>query len=339
MSAPRYMTPTEIDALLPETHFEQVDDPPPWDGEPVIGARPPEARPSGLKVLRWGDLLAEPPEQPPVIRAGLPKVGVTVLAGPPKVGKTLLAEQWALEAGLTTTLVIEEGSLSGLAYRLRRQAEALDVVDPDIEVLHRQRIRLDERSSVRRLRNHLAGRFPGLVIFDPLNRLHGADENRPTQMTPVMDALASIAYDLECAVLTVHHLSKPSQERRGDIWDRFRGASAIRSGTDANLAMDGTGEHLHLVGEFRDAEPLSEYLELDRNALVFRSIEAPRLPGKIDQGELRAFISEREHVTVAEVATRFGCSKNTAQTALFSISAGSYDGPRGTRFYTLATAQ
>lgn len=160
-------------------------------------------------------------------------------------------------------------------------------------------------------------------------------------MTPIMDALAGIAYDFGTAVLAIHHLAKPSQERRGDIWDRFRGASAIRSGTDANLAMDGTGDLIHLVGEFRDAEPLSEYLELDRDALVFRSVNGPKSVGKIDPDELRAFVAEKKRVTAREAMTRFDVkSKATALKALEDLDGIDwFDGPRRQRFYTLGTVQ
>src|SRR4029079_19210033 len=120
------------------------------------------------------------------------------------------------------------------------------------------------------------------VVLDPLNRLHGADENRPSQMTPVMDVLASIASDVRCGVLNIHHLAKPSAERRGDIWDRFRGATSIRSGTDANLVMDGSGSIVRMAGEFRDAEPLSMYLELDRETLLFSEVDGPSIQSKLN---------------------------------------------------------
>lgn len=177
-------------------------------------------------VLSWAELMANPPAPPPVLRPGMPEEGVTVLAGSPKVGKTLLACQWSLEVGRPALLAIEEGSLAGVAYRMSRQAEALGITDPPIHVLHRQRFRLDDRRSVDRLRAVVEQVQPALVVMDPLNRLHGADENRPTQMTPVMDALAGIAHDFHTAVLAVHHLAKPSAERRGDVWDRFRAPRA-----------------------------------------------------------------------------------------------------------------
>src|SRR6478735_2720283 len=72
----------------------------------------------GPRVLDWSALMAIPPEPPPELRRGVPEIGVTVLAGSPKVGKTLWASQTALETGRRALLVIEEGSLAGIAYRL-----------------------------------------------------------------------------------------------------------------------------------------------------------------------------------------------------------------------------
>ena len=302
----------------------------------------PRATAPGLSVMSWQQIMAEPSAPPPMLQGstGIPKVGLTVLAGPPKIGKTLKASQSAMLAG-RSTLVIEEGSVTGLSWRLRKQSEALGIAEPDIEVILRQRIRLDDRGSVARLREHIAARLPALVVFDPLNRLHNGDENRPTQMTPVMDAMAGIAYDYGCAVLAVHHLSKPSAERRGDIWDRFRGATSIRSGTDANLVMDGSGPIVRIEGEFRDAEPLSEYWELDRDTLLFHEVDGPKVVGKIDPDELRAYMEEAKQVTVSDVAARFGVkSRITARTALVSTPGVDwFDGPRGTRFYTLGSGQ
>lgn len=288
-------------------------------------------------ILSWADLMAEPPEPPPVLRPGLPVIGVTVLAGPPKAGKTLLASQWALETGRRTLLVELEGDLRGLSYRLRTQALGLGLTDPPVSVMHRQRLRLDDRDSVRKLYELTAGYE--LVVIDPLNRAHSADENRPTEMTRVMDGLASIAYGQQTAVLAIHHLSKPSAERRGDPWDRFRGASSIRSGTDANLILDGLGDRMRLVGEFRDAEPLSEWLELDRLSLTFRSVGAPDAPAKVDPIELRAYVEERGQVRGQDIAERFGVSRNTAFAALRALGCDEFAGVRGALTFTLRTGQ
>lgn len=313
---------------------------PPWmaDALPVVSARAREiGRSEALPSMSWDAIMAQPPDPPPMLASGIPKVGLTVLAGPPKVGKTLYASQTALAC--RSTLVVEEGSLSGVSWRLRKQSAALGIVRPDLDVVLRQRIRLDERASVARLRAHVEARRPELLVLDPLNRLHGADENRPTQMTPVMDALAAIAYDYGIAVLCIHHLSKPSAER-GNIWDRFRGATSIRSGTDANLILEGSDMKVTLVGEFRDAEPMSETLELDRDTLLFGPYEGPAKAGKVRPEDLVAYLQDVGHATAADVVTQFGVVKATARTALEGLPGISWeDGPRGTRIYALGTGQ
>jgi hypothetical protein len=294
---------------------------------------------AALRAVPWRELMATAPEPPPVLRPGVPEVGVTVLAGAPKVGKTLIACQWALECGRPALLVIEEGSLAGVTYRLSRQAAGLRIAEPDVHLLHRQGIRLDDRSSVDRLRAVVHELHPALVVLDPLNRLHGAEENSPSQMTVVMNALASLAYDCGTAILAVHHLAKPSAERRGDVWDRLRGGGSIRSGTDANLAMDGKGGHVKLVGEFRDHEPLMEDLELHRETLLFRPAEAPKAPSKLDATALRAWVEERRQVTAREVMKEFSVSKVTALNALRGLGCDEYSGPRGLLTFTLRAVQ
>jgi hypothetical protein len=318
-----------------EPEYVPIDGEPPWPGEPVIGARSHSVHASaGLSALSWTDIMAEPDAPVPTLIPGIPEVGLTVLAGSPKVGKSLYLTQTALTVG-RSLLIFEEGSRPGIAYRLRRQAEALNVNEPDLRLLHLAHVRLDNRDTVKRLRELVAEYQPVMVGLDPLNRLHGADENRPSQMTPVMDALSGIAYDFHCSVTCVHHLGKPSMERRGDIWDRFRGASSIRSGTDSNLILDTAGDQLHLVGEFRDAEPLSRYLTLDRDTLTFSDGEPPKGTGKVDRTILLALIRDRGQATARDVMTAFNVSKMTALAALEASGADSFSGLRGTLTYFL----
>lgn len=309
------------------------------DDEPSPSAtRTPGA---GLSALSWADIMAAPDEPAPMIRPGVPVVGSIVLAGSPKAGKSLLASQWALESHRPCLIVVEEGARERIAYRLRRQAAELGIADPPIHVLYRQRIRLDVPASVAALRALVADLGPALVILDPLNRLHTADENKPSQMTPVMDSLSDLAYDGQGrAVIAIHHVNKPSREQRGDAWDRLRGASSIRSGTDGNLVLDGDkGTYRKLLGEFRDAEPLIEHLELDRAALLLRSADVPVAPTKIDAIALRAFVEDRELVTVAQVVERFEVSRNTALTALRALGCDEFAGVRGALTFTLSTRQ
>lgn len=331
-------------------------DEPPWPDELTTKPKPkPVPTAKRLATRTFADLIAGDPAPPPMLVAGLlPLEGSVVLAGPPKVGKSLLLSQVALAvAGRVgavlgrealdgpALLVIEEGSSEGVSYRLRRQAEALGVgADVPLAVALRQRVRLDDPRSVAALRETVRATGARLVALDPLNRLHAADENRPTEMTRVMNVLADVAAEFRAVVVAAHHLSKPSPERRGSVFDRFRGAGAIRSATDANLVLDGSGEAVHLEGEFRDCEPLDLYLRLDRETLTFATTDAPRVAGKIDPAELRAFVAERGQVTAAAVMERFGVkSRNTALDYLERAGFDHYVGPNRTKFFVIGGSE
>jgi len=335
----------------------------PLDDEPRVVAlapRPgngPLAGPSHpFRTLSFAELRDRRHEPPDRAAIGTPKVGLVCNAGSPKVGKTTYEMQLAVAMAAPDVteflgdpvitgpvlLVIEEGSLDGISWRIRRQAEyySVDADDLAIEVAHRQRVRLDDRRSVRALRDHIRSVRPVRVTVDPLNRCHGQDENKPTAMTPVMDALSDISAEFACSVGMVHHLSKPSQERRGSVWDRFRGASSIRSATDGNLALDGNGRGgIRLQGEFRDSEPLDMWLTFDRDRLVFEAVERPAAPSKVPQILLRAFVEENEQVTAKDVMARFKVSRHTALDALEAGGFDHFEGQRGTLVYLPGTVQ
>lgn len=308
---------------------------------------------ANIHTVSFAELKTTHHEPPPRAAIGVAKVGVTVNAGAPKVGKTTFSTQMAVAIAAPSVdtflgepvahgpvlLIIEEGSLQGIAWRLQRQAEAYGVDDVELEVAHRQRYRLDDRGHVRRIRDHVRGLRPAMVILDPLNRLHSQDENRPTAMTPVMDALADISAEASCAVVAIHHLGKPSMDRGSSVWDRFRGASSIRSATDGNLALDSVRDGIRLRGEFRDAEPLDLWLAFDRERLVFERAERPDAPTKVDQIALRAFVEERGQVVAKQVAEQFGIALNTAKNALRDLGCDEFPGARGVLTFSLETRQ
>jgi hypothetical protein len=178
-------------------------------------------------------------------------------------------------------------------------------------------VRLDNPDSVKGLRARVRDIAPVLVVLDPLNRLHGLDENRPSEMSRVMSAAVQIVQEAHCAVVVLHHLTKPNAEHRGRLVDRIRGAGSIVGATDANLVMEPQGAgRVRLEGEFRDAEPITLFLELDPERLLFSRTLAERAPGKVPVADLLTFLDERTRVTARDVMDRFGCGKVTALAAL-----------------------
>lgn len=70
----------------------------------------------------------------------------------------------------------------------------------------------------------------GLLILDPLVKIHRVDESDNVQMDFVMETLTDIAYGADISVLALHHTAKGGssrQEERIGNMDIARGASAI----------------------------------------------------------------------------------------------------------------
>lgn len=69
----------------------------------------------------------------------------------------------------------------------------------------------------------------GLLILDPLVKIHKCDESDNVQMDYVMETLTDIAHHAQVAVLALHHTSKGGSSQDGRIgnMDIGRGASAI----------------------------------------------------------------------------------------------------------------
>lgn len=333
-----------------------VPEEPAWIDEPVIGPRAETTAPGAISFRAF---LHEPdPGYSELVTGlGIPDVGVTVLAGPPKSLKTMLAGQLAIcisndegipflgsavERAGVVLFVEEEGNRHRLRERFRRQADGLGADGPAIEFLLFSGIRLDSVEWVRRLGAAIKQIEAGLVVLDPFSFLHGADENKPSAMAPIMRTLNRLAQENGTSILAIHHVTKPQADRpQGRLGDRIRGASSITAGVDALFVLDRTGDkRARLQSDARDAESVDIHLELDTDTLLLSPVDGPGKAGKVDSAELRAYIEERQQVTAAEVVARFGVTKPTARTSLEGLEGIDwYEGLRGMRTYTLRTGK
>lgn len=85
---------------------------------------------------------------------------------------------------------------------------------------------------IKKFKRELIDHNIGLLVIDPFVETHEADENSNKEIGTVAMILRSIAADCNCAVLVIHHTTKPPQQSSdgyaGDM-HRARGASALVS--------------------------------------------------------------------------------------------------------------
>lgn len=298
-----------------------------------------------LSTITAVDLLGEPePIYDHLAGDLIPAVGLFLLAGDPKSFKTMLAVQLAISVASPSVrdflgkpirhgpvlFVEEEGSRRKLGERIRMMCRGLGIEPPqDLYLLLHSGVRLDDRVSAQSVYDTAQRIRPVLIVLDPLVMLHSGDENKAGEMSRVMRVPVHIATRLECAVVLVHHLNKPSIERQPKrLAQRLRGSSAFAGATDGTLLLDRDDGALtvRVRGEYRDAEPVDLYLELDTANLLLSETEPPESARKVKQADLLVYVQEQGNVGVRAVSERFGITRNTARTVLeMAVASGHLD--------------
>jgi RecA-family ATPase len=79
-----------------------------------------------------------------------------------------------------------------------------------------------------------------LVMFDPMRRIHGGDENDSEVIAGIWDVIDRIHQRYKCATMISHHITKPPKDREGyDPTDPYngRGSGDIYGGGDAFVVV------------------------------------------------------------------------------------------------------
>lgn len=180
---------------------------------------------------------------------------VAVIAGPPKAFKTWVAlnmvrcflipgehlfgipELYSLEKDLKVLIVEEEGDAEELYQRAKLVLG--DIPDWQQRTLwsHHLGVRLDQEDWVDRVSGWISEHNIDVVIFDPLQRLHGKDENSAAEMGDVWTAIHHLTTKFKnLAAIILHHFNKTGGVE--DEWEALRGSSRTAAEADLGIFCD-----------------------------------------------------------------------------------------------------
>jgi hypothetical protein len=91
---------------------------------------------------------------------------------------------------------------------------------------------------------------PGLLLLDPLVRLHRLDENSAAEVSGLLSHLRELQRTFGVSILLVHHASKRRRSQPGLC---LRGSSDLHAWTDSTAILSRRDEDLELVLEHRFA--------------------------------------------------------------------------------------
>ena len=235
-----------IGQMSPETHFANLQLPPPPEPEKVDGG-----------VFAFGNALDPTtlPARPWLMTPILMRRHISVLVGAGGAGKSVLSIEiaahlamglsfmgFAPRGGATRSIIYdEEDDLEEMSRRLWAICQQFkfpfDQVRRQIVLLSRKQLpfRVTEgdppkicAEHVRALVEAASPADVGLVVLGPFVAIHGTSEDDNVKMSFVMGILREIAEAADVAILLGHHVSKPSgnNSRAGDAHSA-RGAGAI----------------------------------------------------------------------------------------------------------------
>jgi hypothetical protein len=219
---------------------------------------------------------------------------VAFIAGEPKSLKTWASLDCAFaiatgapafgrfEPGIRGPVLLaqEESRSADYARRLRWLARGHGLQPSDLDNLHiasQRGLRLDEPESQAQLVAEIRRLNPVMVLLDPLTRMHSADEDRASGMRPVLSFLRRLQAEHACAVLVIHHWTKPREGTKVRPGQRLRGTGDLYAMLDSALYLEArSGMRLVAVTvEHREApapEPFTLRLEEDEETGTARLI-------------------------------------------------------------------
>lgn len=226
-----------------------------------------------------GDMANELKELRPVIIDRLLREGETInIVAPSKTGKSWLSLDLAMAVALGETWLGEFETNAGrvllidnelhretLAKRIRDVAAArdrsLEQINAGLEIRTTRGKLTDINTICSEIKKYIRpGQFK-VIILDALYRFlpAGVSENDNAQMMEIYNLLDSVAIDLGCAFVVIHHSNKGSQSGKS-ITDVGAGAGSIGRATDS-----------HLIIRKHDTEG---FFVIDRAARSFPPMEA-----------------------------------------------------------------
>jgi AAA domain len=230
-----------------------------------------------LPVVRVGEI-AEPDSGPRWLVEGLWGAScVGVIGGAPKCAKTWLGLDLALSVATGTACLghsavpepgpvlvsLAEDALPVVRDRIAGMARhrGLDRAAVEVPVITAAVLRLDRDPDRSRLRETTRRLRPRLLLWDPLVRLHGIDENHAGEVAELLAYFRSLQRQRDLSVVLVHHTRKDAAAGVA-AGQGLRGSSDIHALGDSNLDLRRSRDQLVLSSEHR-AAPASPPVSLE----------------------------------------------------------------------------
>jgi hypothetical protein len=293
------------------------------------------------------------PNREPIIGRGLlypkSKLGLT---GPGKKGKSMLIQNLmlSLAAGIPfledfyipqsrrVVLIQSEVSPHAMQDRLRKMIDAREndrLKFQSAMLVNAPNLKIDSKEGYRTIQMILEQSKAEVVIFDPLYRLHTADENKAQEMRAVVDLFDRLIEEFGISLIMSHHHGKGTEGK--DPGQFARGSTIFGDWVDTQLVLQADGSHDE--GKRRlsfilrnDVEPDPYSICLNPETLWYEvnRIAAEDRPDAKRAADVAMRLSMAgKEVTAGNVSRELLCSKPTARDLLRLLPTDKWEGIPG----------
>ena len=116
-------------------------------------------------------------------------------------------------------------------------AKGIETAELDLYLFDLPVLTIDDPETQGRIEKTIQAHAPVLIILDPLRNLHSLNEDKASEMSPLLDFLRKIQRLYSCSVLLICHDKKPSKDnsRRESM---TRGSNALEGWRDNAIYSD-----------------------------------------------------------------------------------------------------
>lgn len=184
--------------------------------------------------IKVADLVVKPlKEKPWVVEGMIPEGTITCFSGPTGCGKSLIVFKIADLISRGEDIFGKYKSVESKVLWFDFEMTEFDVAVRAKEIcaknsemfLQYDKVwKIEDQNSIKFLEDFIKNNGIKVIVFDTLSKIHRADENSNTQMTPIMEKMLELCRGLNVSIILIHHNNK-NQEALG--LGKGRGASAI----------------------------------------------------------------------------------------------------------------
>lgn len=272
-----------------------------------------------------------------------------IIAGEPKTRKSYLSLDIALSVATGTDclgvfpvkkkgpvlIVQEEISDAEMRKRLRHIASSKDLggtvehngdsisvhlPDPvNVYLRNRKQFDLSDVDALQALTAEIDSRGISLVILDPLQMMLGdIDENRASQVRPILQNLLRLKEATGCGIMIVHHYAKSSATNPRVGGQRLLGSQAFHGWVESALYLSKPEPLItHVEREFRNFEPMPdfdvEFAGGNENYDVIVSMTEPPKKKRPPKTKLDEYVLKHPGVSLVALARDKGIGRKTLE--------------------------